>query len=87
VKSETTEDFWNAYYRLSEEHRAAAREAYNVFQQNPNHPSLHFKKLRGHENVWSVRVGLKYRAVGRKVGDSIIWAWIGSHNDFDNLFG
>jgi hypothetical protein len=36
---------------------------------------------------WSVRVSAQYRAVGQRSGDEITWVWIGSHNDFDKLFG
>jgi hypothetical protein len=65
----------------------AARRAYAIFAQNPEHPSLRFKKLAGHENIWSVRINEQYRAVGECAGDTIFWAWIGTHNEFDNLFG
>jgi len=27
-----------------------------------------------------------YRAVGIRTGDTIVWFWIGSHNEFDKLF-
>jgi hypothetical protein len=29
----------------------------------------------------------QYRAVGERDGDTIAWAWIGSHNEFDGKFG
>ena len=32
---------------------------------DPGHGSLHFKKLEGHEALWSVRIGRQYRALGR----------------------
>jgi hypothetical protein len=64
----------------------AARECYARFIQNPNHPSLRFKKLGGYEHIWSVRVNEQYRAVGERQGDTISWLWIGTHNQFDNLF-
>jgi hypothetical protein len=65
----------------------AARRAYAFFAQNPDHPSLRFKKLGGYDYVWSVRVNEQYRAVGERHGDTITWAWIGTHNEFDKLFG
>jgi hypothetical protein len=37
------------------------------------------------EPVYSVRVGLGYRAVGTLDGDVMIWFWIGSHADYDGL--
>jgi plasmid maintenance system killer protein len=55
--------------------------------QDPDHPSLRFKKLQGYDNVWSVRINEQYQAVGERDGDTIEWAWIGSHNEFDSRFG
>jgi plasmid maintenance system killer protein len=42
-----------------------------VFAENPEHPSLRFKKLAGHEQVWSVRINEQYRAIGERHGDTI----------------
>ena len=78
--------FWRAYERLSPEIKARARLAYQVFAINPEHPSLRFKKLQGGGEFWSVRIGEQYRAVGVRSGDTIQWIWIGTHNEFDNLF-
>lgn len=71
---------------MSDEAKAAALRAYATFGQSPEHPSLRFKKLGGYEEVWSVRINDRYRAVGRRNGDTIVWFWIGSHNDFDRMF-
>lgn len=85
--STTRPSFWRAFHQLDPTVRDAARAAYRAFAQDPAHPSLRFKKLAGHEHFWSVRIGAQYRAVGERRGDTIAWAWIGSHSDFDNLFG
>jgi Txe/YoeB family toxin of Txe-Axe toxin-antitoxin module len=87
VKSLARPSFWRAYAALDPRVREAARQAYKLFSTNPEHPSLRFKKLQGHANVWSVRINDQFRAVGERSGDTIEWAWIGSHNDFDNRFG
>jgi len=60
--------------------------AFQLFAENPNHPSLRFKKLQGSDRIWSVRISEPYRAVGVCSGDTIEWIWIGTHNEFDNLF-
>jgi hypothetical protein len=61
VNSRTRPSFWRAYARLSEPNRMAARRAYALFAQNPDHPSLRFKKLGGYDHVWSVqRAGLDF---------------------------
>lgn len=84
--SRTRPSFWRAYEALDPAARKAARESYSLFGQNPHHPSLRFKKLGGYERVWSVRVTEKHRAVGERHGNTIWWVWIGTHNEFDNLF-
>jgi len=86
VKSRVRPSFWRAYASLDSRTREAARRAYRLFLQDPGHPSLRFKKLAGYEHLWSVRINEQYRAVGERRGDTIIWVWLGSHNDFDNLF-
>ena len=86
MKSLTRPSFWRAYARLSESNRQAPRRAYALFAQNPDHPSLRFKKLGGYDQVWSVRINDQYRAVGVRTGDTMEWIWIGTHNEFDNLF-
>ena len=87
MNSRTRPSFWQAYGRLSEPNRVAARRAYALFAKNPEHPSLRFKKLGGYEHVWSVRINEQYRAIGERKGGTIVWVWVGSHNEFDNLFG
>ncbi len=43
---------------------SARANAYRIFQSNPAHPALQFKKLEGETDIYSVRVGLDYRALG-----------------------
>jgi hypothetical protein len=45
---------------------------------------LHFKKIG---RFWSVRLGLFYRALGVNIPEGVLWFWIGSHADYDNLVG
>ncbi|MGC9577000.1 MAG: hypothetical protein ACPF1Y_18085 [Desulfobacterota bacterium U4-17] len=55
-----------------------------MLKNDPYHPSLHTKKA-GH--YWSVRVGLRYRAVAVEVPEGLLWFWIGSHEDYNKLIG
>jgi hypothetical protein len=86
VISKVRPAFWRAYHPLAAPVKARAREAYRLFAQNPDHPSLRFKKLQARDDVWSVRISDQYRAVGVRRGDTIEWIWIGTHNEFDHLF-
>lgn len=69
--SKVRPSFWRAYDRLAPSAKARAHEAYRLFEQNPDHRSLRFKKLQAHDNVWSVRITDQYRAVGVREGDTI----------------
>jgi hypothetical protein len=52
-------------------------------RQNPGPGSLHWKPLV--PGLWSVRVGLRYRALARVRGNTAYWFWIGTHNQFDKI--
>ncbi|HZP77461.1 MAG TPA: hypothetical protein VFB45_15060 [Pseudolabrys sp.] len=74
--------FWEAYAKLPDNVRTLADKNYELLKQNPYHPSLHFKKIG---RFWSVRVGLRYRALAVETGDDLLWFWIGTHADYDAL--
>jgi hypothetical protein len=67
MKSFATADFWQAYAELSPEMQEQAQKAYQLWQENSLHPSLHFKKVG--KNLWSARVSGGYRALALKKGD------------------
>ncbi|MBD1833416.1 hypothetical protein H6F61_12175 [Cyanobacteria bacterium FACHB-472] len=83
MKSFTTPEFWKAYAALSLEMKQQAQKAYKLWQENPSHPSLHFKKVG--KNLWSARITDGYRALALKKGDDYYWFWIGSHQDYEAL--
>ncbi|MEO6181640.1 MAG: hypothetical protein ABIP71_00735, partial [Verrucomicrobiota bacterium] len=60
--------FWRIYERLAPSVKSRARAAYQLFANNPEHPSLRFKKLQGNGEIWSVRISEQYRAVGVRSG-------------------
>ena len=49
------------------------------------HPSLRFKQVHQTEPIYPVRITQDYGAVGLGEGDAMIWFWIGSHTDYDDL--
>jgi hypothetical protein len=85
VNSHSTERFRAALKQLPKEIRQNAQEAYRLWQQDPQHPSLHFKRIHSTKPIYSVRVGLGWRAVGVRGGDNMVWYWIGSHADYEKL--
>ena len=62
-----------------------AEKNYALLKTTPSHPSLHFKKVKGRDGLWSVRVGRSYRALAVEVPDGLQWFWIGTHADYDNM--
>jgi hypothetical protein len=85
VKSRTSERFRLALARLPGRVQDRAREAYRLFLRDPAHPSLRFKAVHSSRPIYSVRIGLGYRALGVRTGDEMVWFWIGSHAEYDQL--
>ena len=56
----TTPRFWKGYEALPLEIQELADKNYSLLQADSRHSSLHFRKIG---KVWSVRVGLHYRAM------------------------
>ena len=76
--------FWQCYRALPVEIQALADRNYALLRSNPSHSSLHFKQIGA---LWSVRVGLHYRALATSAGDDLVWFWVGSHAEYDRLVG
>ena len=76
MKHFTAASFWSLYHDLPAEIQELADKNYELLKSNPRHPSLHFKRI---EELWSVRVGQHYRAVGIDARGGVQWIWIGSH--------
>ncbi|EAZ91403.1 ParE family toxin-like protein [Crocosphaera chwakensis] len=86
MKSELTNDFLKCFAKLPETVKQTARKNYKLWKDNTTHPSLEFKRLNTRESVYSVRVGIGWRAVGvMKTSDTIVWFWIGKHSEYDKL--
>lgn len=83
--SRTTERFRTALADLPAPIRHQARSAYQLFRQNPAHPSLRFRQVHPTQPIFSARINLDYRAVGIRDGATIIWFWIGSHDEYERL--
>jgi hypothetical protein len=59
-------EFWALYHSLPEQVQQLARKQYELFAQNPLHPSLHLKQVGA---FWSVRISRSYRALA---GEAIV---------------
>jgi hypothetical protein len=84
VKHTASKRFWRCFDGLPADIQALARKSYALLQKYPSHRSLQFKLLGGGK-LYSVRVGLYYRALGLPRTDGVHWFWIGTHGEYDNL--
>ncbi len=85
MRSHLTKDFIKLFYSLPDRIKLLAKQKYRQWKENSQHPSLNFKELISGSNIYSVRIGLGWRAIGVRNDDNIIWFWIGSHSDYDQL--
>lgn len=82
MKHFTHPHFWEQYHRLPAEVQQLADKNFTLLKSNPQHPSLHFKRVG---RFWSARVGLDYRVLAVDGPDGPIWFWIGDHTEYDRL--
>jgi hypothetical protein len=65
MKHRAASDFWKLYAALPLEIRIRADQRFELLKNNPQHPSLQFKKIgeRSANEIWSAQITLKYRAL------------------------
>jgi hypothetical protein len=80
MKHLATASFWERYNRLPESVRRQADRNFALLKRDPKHPSLPFKRVG---RFWSVRIGLKYRALAVEIENGLLWFWIGTHDEYE----
>lgn len=83
MKSSVTEEFRKRLHRLPIAVQEQAARAYGLWLSDPFHPGLQFKRVSKRQPVYSVRIGIGYRALGLRELDRVYWFWIGSHAEYD----
>lgn len=85
MRSRRTAQFRKHFDSLPHDVQRQAQNAYKLFKANPQHGSLHFKKVHPNKAIYSLRITRTYRALGTcgSNGDGILWFWIGSHADYE----
>ncbi len=85
MKSSATKGFRKQLAALPTEVQERAGRAYALWRADPYHPSLQFKQVSRRQPIYSVRVGIGYRALGLREENHLFWFWIGSHAQYDEL--
>jgi hypothetical protein len=85
VKSSVTKEFRQLLERLPLKIQQQAKSTYAIWRVNPHHNSLHFKRVSQRQPIYSVRIGIGYRALGLREDKQIYWFWIGTHAEYNEL--
>ncbi len=82
MKHFASRGFWRCYNALPANIQELADKNFALLQADPNHPSLHFKRVG---RFRSARVGLQHRALAVEVDNGLLWFWIGSHAEYERM--
>lgn len=85
MKSSVTKSFRKRLGDLLASVQEQADKAYTLWQEDPYHPSLQFKRVSQKQPIYSARVSINYRALGLLEVDHIYWYWVGAHDEYDEL--
>ena len=61
MKYAHTERFKRAYSKLPPDIQTKVVKAFQLFKENPRHPSLGVKRIQGMPDVWEGRIDIHYR--------------------------
>lgn len=85
MESSVTKAFRKQLNDLPGSIQQQAAKVYAIWQEDPYHPSLQFKRVSQRQPIYSARVSLNYRVLGLLESDHIYWYWIGTHDEYDEL--
>ena len=85
MKSVTSTKFRKCLEKLPSRIQTKARSAYHLWLENPYHPGLQYKQIHSIHPIYAVRVSLSYRALGILEEDTMVWFWIGSHEEYNSM--
>lgn len=83
MKVHILDDFRREFARLPKRIQEKARKSLEQLEENPFHPSLHTKRMRGVKDVWESRVTLSYRVTFSWKGGDIWLRRVGTHDILD----
>ena len=85
MKSSVSKSFRTRLESLPASVQEQADKAYALWQDDPYHPSLQFKRVSQKQPIYSARISINYRVLGLLEADRIYWYWVGAHDEYDEL--
>ena len=80
MKIQTTRPFDGDYKTLPEAIKERAGKQFVLLMENPRHPSLRIKIIKGHPNIWEGRVTKDYRFTLQISVETYLLRRIGTHD-------
>jgi mRNA interferase RelE/StbE len=80
MRFQFTRRFERSYALLTEENAERVRGALRLLEENPRHPSLRMKKIRGTDGIWEIRAGLSIRLTFEMKDDLVLLRNVGPHD-------
>jgi mRNA interferase RelE/StbE len=75
-----TEQFEQAYEKLTKAEKRSVRKALTLLGDNPKYPSLRVKKMEGKQNIWEARPSKRLRMTFEIVEETIFMRNVGEHD-------
>jgi mRNA interferase RelE/StbE len=75
-----TEQFEQAYEKLTKAEKRSVRKALTLLGDNPKYPSLRVKKMEGKQNIWEARPSKRLRMTFEIAGETIFMRNVGEHD-------
>jgi mRNA-degrading endonuclease RelE of RelBE toxin-antitoxin system len=80
MRIQTTRPFDEDYSALPDYIKKQADKQFIILTENPHHPSLRLKKIKGHPNIWEGRVTKSYRFTFQISGEVYLLRRVGTHD-------
>lgn len=75
-----TEQFEQAYKKLTNAEKRGVRKALTLLGDNPKYSGLRVKKMEGRKNIWEARPSKRLRMTFEMVGEIIVMRNVGEHD-------
>ncbi len=79
-----SEPYKKLFARLPKNIRDITYEKLDFFLQDPSHPSLRVKKIKGTPGIWEMSITMNYRITFEILEDEIYLRRIGTHDVLDH---
>jgi mRNA-degrading endonuclease RelE of RelBE toxin-antitoxin system len=75
-----TEQFEQAYEKLSADEKKAVHKALVLLESNPRYPGLHTRKMEAVRDIWEARPSKRLRMTLKMEGETIFMRNVGEHD-------